>query len=60
MKSTGTAAEDLALQFLESRGRSLITRNDCSRFGEIDLVRQDVIAEVRLRNPKGSAPPRQA
>jgi putative endonuclease len=38
MKSTGTAAEDLALQFLESRGLKLITRNYCCRFGEIDLV----------------------
>jgi putative endonuclease len=53
MKSAGVAAEDLALEFLESRGLKLITRNYRCRFGEIDLVLQDgdttVFAEVRLR-----------
>jgi Holliday junction resolvase-like predicted endonuclease len=53
MKSAGVAAEDLALQFLESCGLTLITRNYRCRFGEIDLVLQDgdttVFAEVRLR-----------
>jgi Holliday junction resolvase-like predicted endonuclease len=64
MKSNGTAPEDLCTAISESRGLKLITRNCCSRFGEIDLVRQDgdttVIAEVRLYNPKISAAPRQA
>lgn len=53
MKSAGVAAEDLALQFLESCGLKLITRDYRCRFGEIDLVLQDgdttVFAEARLR-----------
>lgn len=49
----GFAAEQKALQFLQKNGLRKITQNFRSRFGEIDLVMQDiqslVFVEVRLR-----------
>ncbi|KAB2933441.1 MAG: YraN family protein [Candidatus Contendobacter sp.] len=49
----GTAAEDLALRYLEARGLSLVTRNFRCRSGELDLIMRDgeqlVFVEVRSR-----------
>ncbi|MEJ2181576.1 MAG: YraN family protein, partial [Gammaproteobacteria bacterium] len=49
----GQNAEDLALQFLQSKGMQLIERNYRCKMGEIDLImRHDaglVFAEVRYR-----------
>ena len=53
MKADGDRAESLALEFLLSRGCTLVTRNFRSRFGEIDLIVRDgrtlVFVEVRKR-----------
>jgi putative endonuclease len=57
MKSRGDAAEDLALDFLQGRGLTLVERNYRCKFGEIDLVLRDgltlVFVEVRMRSPSG-------
>ena len=49
----GTAAEDLALRYLEARGLNLVTRNFRCRTGELDLIMRDgeqlVFVEVRSR-----------
>lgn len=49
----GTAAEDLALRYLEARGLALVTRNFRCRGGELDLILRDggqlVFVEVRSR-----------
>ena len=49
----GTAAEDLALHYLEVRGLVLVTRNFRCRTGELDLIMRDgeqlVFVEVRSR-----------
>ena len=49
----GTAAEDLALHYLEARGLTLVTRNFRCRTGELDLIMRDgeqlVFVEVRSR-----------
>jgi putative endonuclease len=49
----GTAAEDLALRYLEARGLALVTRNFRYRGGELDLIMRDgehlVFVEVRSR-----------
>ena len=49
----GTAAEDLALHYLEARGLVLVTRNFRCRTGELDLIMRDgeqlVFVEVRSR-----------
>jgi putative endonuclease len=49
----GTAAEDLALRYLEARGLTLVTRNFRCRTGELDLIMRDgeqlVFVEVRSR-----------
>ena len=54
MRRAGTAAEDLALSFLQSRGLELQARNFTCRMGEIDLVMHDrgttVFVEVRKRS----------
>ena len=51
--SSGSAAEGMALKFLEGKGLALIERNFRCRVGEIDLIMQDagvlVFVEVRLR-----------
>lgn len=50
----GQQNEDLALDFLQKKGLTLIQRNYRSRYGEIDLVMQDkahiVFVEVRFRS----------
>jgi putative endonuclease len=52
--SSGSAAEGMALRFLEAKGMRLIERNFRCRVGEIDLIMQDgdslVFVEVRLRS----------
>jgi putative endonuclease len=54
MRRAGTAAEDLALAFLQSQGLGLKARNFSCRLGEIDLVMNDrdtiVFVEVRQRS----------
>jgi putative endonuclease len=54
MRRAGTAAEDLALAFLQSQGLDLKARNFTCRMGEIDLVMNDrdtiVFVEVRQRS----------
>ena len=49
----GTAAEDLALRYLEARGLTLVTRNFRCHTGELDLIMRDgeqlVFVEVRSR-----------
>lgn len=49
----GTAAEDLALRYLEARGLTLVMRNFRCRTGELDLIMRDgehlVFVEVRSR-----------
>ncbi|HUR40665.1 MAG TPA: YraN family protein [Verrucomicrobiae bacterium] len=51
--SSGAAAEDRALSFLQAQGLKLIARNWRCKLGELDLVLADadtvVIAEVRSR-----------
>ncbi len=53
MSPTGAGAEDSALEYLRTRGLSLVTRNYRCRLGEIDLVMREgdtmVFVEVRLR-----------
>ncbi|OOY53000.1 YraN family protein [Solemya velum gill symbiont] len=52
-RSSGTTAENLALNYLQKRGLSLVTKNYSCRCGEIDLIMQDsgalVFIEVRYR-----------
>jgi putative endonuclease len=49
----GDAAEDLALEYLQQQGLTLVTRNFRCKGGELDLVMQDradlVFVEVRKR-----------
>ena len=53
-QAKGTAGEQLAADFLQGRGLTLIERNFRVRGGEIDLVCRDgrttVFVEVRLRS----------
>ena len=50
---TGKKAEDVACNFLQKEGLTLIERNYHCRYGEIDLIMQDsdvlVFIEVRYR-----------
>jgi putative endonuclease len=52
-ESAGARAEQLALNFLISRGLTLVCQNYRCRLGEIDLIMQDrstlVFVEVRYR-----------
>ncbi len=53
MNKLGAGAEDMAADFLEKRGLTIIARNYRCRLGEIDLVARDgsttVFVEVRRR-----------
>lgn len=53
-RQLGDEAEHRALQYLERKGLTLVTRNFSCRRGEIDLIMQDadclVFVEVRMRN----------
>ena len=52
----GASQEQLACEYLESQGMTLITQNFSCRMGEIDLIMQDksslVFIEVRFRANK--------
>ena len=52
-RATGTLGEDLAAQYLERAGLTIVERNYRCKAGEIDVVAQDrgelVFAEVRTR-----------
>jgi putative endonuclease len=52
-RATGSAAEQLAAQFLETRGLVILERNFRCRAGEVDLIARHggtlVFVEVRLR-----------
>jgi putative endonuclease len=54
MSTSGAQAEQLAAQFLQQNGLTLLQRNYRCRHGEIDLVMRDgdtlVFVEVRLRS----------
>ncbi len=51
--AAGARAEDLALQYLENHGLTLVTRNYHCRTGELDLIMREgdllVFVEVRSR-----------
>ncbi len=53
-KTLGQHAELLALQYLQSKGLTLIEKNFCCKLGEIDLIMKEknclVFIEVRLRH----------
>jgi|SRR5580698_8944478 putative endonuclease len=53
-QARGARAEQIALQYLQGRGLTILERNYRRRLGEIDLVALDrgvlVIAEVRTRS----------
>ena len=53
-KSTGAIGEDVAFEYLQTKGYSLITRNFRCRYGEIDLIVSDtrfiVFVELKLRD----------
>ncbi|MEE9352770.1 MAG: YraN family protein [Thiotrichaceae bacterium] len=57
-KQIGDKAEQIACDYLQKKGLTLITSNFTSRFGEIDLIMQDskqtntVFVEVRYRKNK--------
>ena len=55
-RDIGRQAEQLALQYLQSRGMKLVECNYNCRFGEIDLILKDnnvlVFTEVRYRKQK--------
>jgi putative endonuclease len=52
-RASGDQFEELACQYLQSQGLTLLARNWHCRFGEIDLIMQDgpyrVFVEVRAR-----------
>ncbi|MFA6178622.1 MAG: YraN family protein [Candidatus Methylopumilus sp.] len=57
MNTLGSAAEQLAADYLQQQGLTMITCNYRCKFGEIDLVMREaktlVFVEVRLRsNPR--------
>ena len=53
---TGTCAEQLAREYLESHGLVTLTTNYSCRYGELDIVMQDndtiVFVEVRFRKKR--------
>ena len=53
-QQVGYAAEQTALEFLQSKGMTLVCRNFSCKMGEIDLIMLDdraiVFVEVRLRH----------
>lgn len=63
-KQTGDLAEQLATEYLENHGLSIIERNFHTRYGEIDLVADDrgtrVIVEVRAKKNESSGLPIEA
>jgi len=61
----GGVGEDLAAQYLESKGYSIITRNwHAGRYGEIDIVAEEggmvVVVEVKTRHGVGFGNPEDA
>ena len=52
-KTKGTDTEQLACDYLQSKGLQLLQRNFFSRYGEVDLIMRDgdtiVFVEVRYR-----------
>lgn len=63
MKHTdvGRRGEEIAREFLESRGYRVLARNEKNRFGEIDLVVRKsnvlVVVEVRTKSNERSGTP---
>lgn len=53
-KLIGNNAENIATQYLQNQGLTLVLKNFFSRFGEIDIIMRDenviVFVEVRKRN----------
>lgn len=60
-RERGVRAEQLAREFLEQKGLTLVTRNYRTRRGEIDLIMKDrdtiVFVEVRARAHAGFMDP---
>lgn len=56
-RALGTAAETVALEYLQARGLTLVCRNFLCKTGELDLVMRDgsvlAIVEVRARRDRG-------
>lgn len=56
-KEAGSASENAALKYLQTRGLKLVARNHRCRMGEIDLVMLDgatlALIEVRYRRTEG-------
>lgn len=59
--AVGKRGEEIAREFLESRGYRVLARNDKNRFGEIDLVVGKngilVIVEVRTKSNERAGTP---
>lgn len=55
-REVGLRGEDIAVQYLEALGFSIVLRNFRSRFGEIDLIAKDgdtiVFVEVKCRKSR--------
>ena len=60
-KEIGNFGEDMAWEFLENNGISVIKRNYHARMGEIDIIAMDgdtiVFAEVKTRSTKNYGTP---
>jgi putative endonuclease len=56
----GRVGEQLAAEHLERRGFAILTRNHCTRWGEIDLIASDeqslVFCEVKTRRVGAAGP----
>ena len=57
-KATGRSGEDVAVQFLEKQGYTILERNFRLRIGEVDIIARDgdclVFIEVKTRRSRSS------
>ncbi|HZW61241.1 MAG TPA: YraN family protein [Candidatus Babeliales bacterium] len=53
-KQLGTQGEELVVQFLESKGYTILERNYAKQYGEIDLIasKNDIIAFIEVKTRK--------
>ncbi|WP_339136850.1 MAG: YraN family protein [Candidatus Electrothrix sp. GW3-4] len=63
-KATGRSGEDLAAQYLEQQGYTILERNYRLRIGEVDIIARDgedlVFIEVKTRRTKRFGSPFEA
>jgi len=63
-KATGRSGEDLAVQYLEQQGYTILERNYRLRIGEVDIIARDeeylVFIEVKTRRSKRFGSPFEA